>query len=288
MIARLEPEEVQVLLRDVRDAGFTGLEDQLDFCGIDENGDEICIADAAFTILRMTLPDGTLREVKTYANFANDPGAFDEIVLIMDEYTHPGAAMYIPEKAALFLRELVGDFEIPVQEWPLAEDRLPRLSEQLSAIVLDAKEAEIFIEAVGLNMGDFYFEVDGTAFSAYLVPWLPYEDYTVELMEQYPPATPAPVEEPFMTITEKAVADLAKALGISEDEIVVTDFEEVTWPNGCLGITYLEVACTEALVPGYQLFLEAGGERYEYRSDRDGNQVLFAGEDPLPPVETES
>jgi len=285
LTVHLEPEAVLTLLRDVREAGFTGLEDQLDFCQIDENGDQVCIADAAFTILRMTLPDGTLREVKTYANFSNDPGAFDEIVLIMDGFTHRDAEPYMPELAVLFFRALPGDLEIPVQMWPLSEDRVPAIGEALSAIVLDAKETETFIAAVGRNTGEFYFEVDRAAFSAYLVPWLPYADYTAEVAEEYPPVTPAPVEEPFMIIEETAVANLAMALGIPEDEIVVTSFKEVTWPNGCLGITYLEIACTEALVPGFQLILEAGGETYEYRADREGNQVVPAGENPLPPIE---
>jgi hypothetical protein len=281
----LEPEAVQALLRDVREAGFTGLEDQLDFCQTEENGDQVCIADASFTILRMTLPDGTLREVKTYANFSNDPGAFDEIVLIMDGFTHPDARPYMPELAVLFIRALPGDFEIPVQMWPLSEDRVPVIGESLSAIVLDAREVETFITAVGRNTGEFYFEVDGTAFSAYLVPWLPYADYTAEVAEEYPPVTPAPVEEPFMIIEETAVTNLAMALGIPEDEIVVTSFKEVTWSNGCLGINNLEIACTEALVPGYQLLLEAGGETYEYRSDRNGTIILPADETASPPIE---
>ena len=285
LIVHIEPEAVLTLLRDVREAGFTGLEDQLDFCYTDENDEQICIADAAYTILRMTLPDGTLREVKTYANFSNDPGAFEEIVLIMDGFTHPDAEAYMPELAALFIRALPGDLEVPVRMWPLAEDRLPVISEQLRIIVLDAKESKIFIDAVGQNTGSFYFDVSGTAFSAYLVPWLPYEDYSSEVAEAFPPTTPPPVEEPYMSIQETAIANLAMALGISEDEIVVTSFIEVTWPNGCLGINYLDIACTEALVPGYQLILEAGGESYEYRANREGTVVLAADETASPPIE---
>jgi hypothetical protein len=281
-IAKLELEDVSTLLHEVRDAGFAGLEDHLDFCGPDENGDEICIADAAYTILRMVLPDGTLKEVKSYAGFSNDPGAFQEIVLIMEEYTHPDAEFYMPELSVLFLRAVPGDLEVPVREWPLPEDRIPPLSEALTAIVLEPAATETFVTAVGQNTGEWFFQSGTTVFSAYLVPWLPYADYTEEVLAAFPPG---PVDETLLMIQGTAIANLAMALGISEDEIVVKSIEAVTWPNGCLGINNLEIACTEALVPGYQLFLEANGETYEYRSDREGTIVLPAGDNPSPPVE---
>ncbi|HUF39220.1 MAG TPA: hypothetical protein VMN57_11915 [Anaerolineales bacterium] len=283
MTVRITPEETLTVLRDVKDAGFEGLEDQLDFCYTDESGEQMCLADAPYTILRATLPDGELREVKTYADFSNDKGAFDEIILILSEFDHTRAELYYPQQAVLLIRALPGDFEVPVREWPLAVAPVP--GEQLSAIILDAREAETFINAVGQNTGSFFFEVSGMALSAHLAPWLPYANYTDEVAEAFPAPTPPPVEEPFMIIQEKAIADLAAALGISAEEIVVKTFIDVTWPNGCLGINYPDMACTQALVPGYQLFLEAGGETYEYRADREGNQVVPAGDDVLPPVE---
>ncbi len=282
-IAHVELEDVSTLLHEVRDAGFTILEDHLDFCGTDESGQTVCIADASYTILRMTLPDGTLKEVKSYAGFSNDPGALQEIVLIMTDYTHPDGEFYMPELSVLFLRAVPGDIEVPVREWPLPVDRIPPLTEALTAIVLEPAATETFITAVGQNTGEWFFQSGTTVFSAYLIPWLPYTDYTEEVLEKFPPA---PVDETLLMIKGTAIANLAAALGITEEEIVVTSIEAVTWPNGCLGINNLEIACTQALVSGYQLFLEADGQTYEYRSDREGTIVLPADETASPPVES--
>lgn len=286
-IAHVALEDVSTLLHEIRDAGFPRLEDHTDFCGPGEDGEEICVADAAFTILRMILPDGTMKEVRSYANFSNDPAALQEIVRIMTDYTHPDAEFYMPEMAVLFLRELPGDTRPPVREWPLPVERIPPLSETLTAIVLEPAEAETFITAVGQNNGEWFFQVGETIFSAYLVPWLPFHDYTEQVLEAFPPVDPEPVDETLLQIQAAAIANLATALGIPEDEIVVTDHAKVTWPNGCLGITTLEIPCTEGLVEGYQLFLEAKGQTYEYRSNLDGSLVLPAGDNPLPPVDNE-
>src|SRR5512138_621709 len=79
-----------------------------------------------------------------------------------------------------------------------------------------------------------------------------------------PVAAPNPTSAPLdMTSAEKAsVASLAQTLGVSASEIKVVSSEAVTWPDGCLGVQKLGVMCTQQIVPGFRLVLEAGGKQY--------------------------
>lgn len=88
------------------------------------------------------------------------------------------------------------------------------------------------------------------------------------------PAAPGgPDLETPAAAVEAAQAALAEALGIETAAISVVASTEAEWPNGCLGIEQPGVMCTQAIVPGYQVILEAGEVTYEVRTDRSGRQV---------------
>jgi hypothetical protein len=95
------------------------------------------------------------------------------------------------------------------------------------------------------------------------------------------PSTPEPEEQATqtespaeLTPVEEAVVDhLAESLGISPDDITVVSTEEVEWPDGCLGIQLEGLMCTQAIVPGFRVILEANGREVEYRTNEDGTQI---------------
>ncbi|MFW5869064.1 MAG: hypothetical protein ACOCX2_14660 [Armatimonadota bacterium] len=74
---------------------------------------------------------------------------------------------------------------------------------------------------------------------------------------------------------QAAVADLAQKLEINEDAINVASFEEVTWPDASLGNPQPGELYAQVETPGYRVFLEAEGERYEYHTDRATRVTLI-------------
>ena len=73
---------------------------------------------------------------------------------------------------------------------------------------------------------------------------------------------------------QAAIAALSQSLNLPPGQITLISAEAVQWPDGCLGVQTLGVMCTQAIVPGYKIILEANGKQYEFHTNVDGSQVV--------------
>ena len=187
MMVKLSAQDTSALLKQVRDLGFDNLESHTDFCITEASGEQRCAADAGYTILRMRTASDGLKEVKIYADFANDPAAFTSIRDLLGSYTHPDATPYIPSQAALFLSQDMDETRAGVKEWPLdpalLQFQMPDMG--VWSITLDGPALTKYLASAERNVGDSFFKADGAVYRAYLVPWLPGEDYSAQLQSDF-------------------------------------------------------------------------------------------------------
>lgn len=68
----------------------------------------------------------------------------------------------------------------------------------------------------------------------------------------------------------RARADLAKRLGVSENEIKEDSVEQADFPDTALGAPIEEEMSGQMITPGWRIRLSAGGKgSYEYRANKD-------------------
>jgi hypothetical protein len=103
-------------------------------------------------------------------------------------------------------------------------------------------------------------------------PQLPADEPMVVVVEP----TPTQIPEDLTPAQLAAVSALSETLSLPTDQITIFSTEAVTWPNGCLGVQGVGVMCTQALVEGFRIILEAEGKQYEFHINETGSQVVLA------------
>ena len=83
---------------------------------------------------------------------------------------------------------------------------------------------------------------------------------------------------------QAAVLDAAERADVDPDAVEVVTQERVTWPDSALGCPQDGQFYTQALVEGYRLVLEAGGQTLHYHGETDGAPQYCA--EPGEPAET--
>lgn len=66
---------------------------------------------------------------------------------------------------------------------------------------------------------------------------------------------------------------VALELGINEGVVIVMTAFEKEWSDGCLGLGGSAESCLYALVPGYEVTVQAQGKERMYRTNADGSVI---------------
>lgn len=78
---------------------------------------------------------------------------------------------------------------------------------------------------------------------------------------------------------KRARADLARRLGVSDNEIREDSIEQSDFPDAALGAPIEDEMSGQMLTSGWRIRLSAGGKGYEYRANKDQVRLYnFKGE----------
>ena len=100
-----------------------------------------------------------------------------------------------------------------------------------------------------------------------------------------PPTPPGVVGEVPQDLIDLVTAEAAALAGVTVADVRVVRAEQVTWNDGSLGCPQPDVVYTQALVDGYWVVLEAGGESYDFRLGSAGGPLLCPAGQGRPPVD---
>ncbi len=176
----LSRDDVARIVRRVRELGFERLESHTDSCKRLSDRTATCISDAAYTILRVALPSGELREITTYADFSNEPQIHERIVEYLSHHKHPKGTPYRPTRAALHVR--VDNAPVTLS-CPSIDPALLHLDDgdTMWAVVLEGVELTSVLAIAPTNRGSFTACAGNVRFQLTLVPGVPGSDLSAEL-----------------------------------------------------------------------------------------------------------
>jgi hypothetical protein len=100
-----------------------------------------------------------------------------------------------------------------------------------------------------------------------------------------PTPFPTPAALASQSQVDQAKQDLAGRLSVSANQIVLTDFQEITWPDSSLGCPQPGMAYTQVTVDGISIQLQVGDRVYSYHGDGNRPPFLCERVGPIGPME---
>ncbi len=173
------------------EAGALELDNYLDQCYQLSEDEQTCIADGAYSLLRIFTPDSIMKEVRNYAGFANNMEALDKIINTLHQFSHPDAERYQAQQGALFITALSADQvddSVDVPLFPLHPPYAPPPLKTGETWVVELGPLEI-ATFIDLTDGAYTAEVmlyEGQFYRIEFVPWLPGNNFSPELAAAYP------------------------------------------------------------------------------------------------------
>jgi hypothetical protein len=172
--------DVSRIVRRVLELGFERLKSYTETCKRLSADKGMCISDASYTILRVALPSGELREVTTYADFSNEPQIHARIVEYLSHHEHPKGTPYRPTRAVLHVRV---DYAPVTPSCPSIDPALLHLEagRPMWAVLLEGAELTSMLAIAPADHRSFTVCAGNARYQLTLVPGVPGSDLSGEL-----------------------------------------------------------------------------------------------------------
>ena len=72
---------------------------------------------------------------------------------------------------------------------------------------------------------------------------------------------------------EAAIDHLSDSANIDIYQIQVISSKQVYWSNSCLDFAQPDELCLQVITPGWQIILSAGGDQFEFHTDKSGKHI---------------
>lgn len=102
--------------------------------------------------------------------------------------------------------------------------------------------------------------------------WVYRTDNTGRIVRLEGQETPSSNKLP-SSVTNAVLEAASRQLGVTSSQLNITQSQQQTWPDGCLGIPNPVELCLSALTPGWQVTVEGKQQRLVYRTNESGSQV---------------
>ncbi|MFS0518300.1 hypothetical protein ACEYW6_26775 [Nostoc sp. UIC 10607] len=77
-------------------------------------------------------------------------------------------------------------------------------------------------------------------------------------------------------VANAVLRDLARRQGIFTRQLQIIDHNQQTWRDGCLELPQPDEFCTQALVPGWQIVVSNGKQKWIYHTNNNGRSLRLA------------
>ena len=92
------------------------------------------------------------------------------------------------------------------------------------------------------------------------------------------PPTPTHIPVDITPAQKAAIEAVSTKYNIPISQIKIVSTEAKTWPSGCLGVVIPGFLCTNMVVEGFSIKLEASGRQFEIHTNQDGSSVVDAAQ----------
>jgi len=81
------------------------------------------------------------------------------------------------------------------------------------------------------------------------------------------------------SVVQAVLQDASRRSNLPSQELRIVRAEQRDWSDGCLGLALSGTFCTQVVLPGWQVTVNAARRSFIYRTDNSGSQVKLESSD---------